>query len=51
MKQIYILVFKTEAKNPNSINGFFDRKEMMQYEADNLNLKLSDKIWILSPEF
>jgi hypothetical protein len=49
MKFIYILVFKHEAQNPQSINGFFDRKEMMMHEADNLNCDLKDIIWIITP--
>ena len=51
MKFIYILVFKYEAQNSQSINGFFDRKEMMMHEADNLNSDLTDTIWIITPEY
>ena len=49
MKFIYILVFKHEAKNPHSVNGFFDRKEMYMHEAGNLNSELNDTIWIITP--
>lgn len=49
MKQIFILIEKSEFKN---INGFYDRKEMMQYEADNLNRELPNNlIWVLTPNF
>lgn len=48
MKQIFILIYKSEA---NSINGFFDRKVMMAYEAENLNSDLTDLIWVLEPNY
>ena len=51
MKFIYILVFNHEAKNPQSITGCFDKKEMYMYEADNLNSDLTDTIWIINPEY
>lgn len=46
MKQIFILIGKSEIKN---ITGFYDRKEMMAHEADNLNQDLKDTIWVLQP--
>lgn len=49
MKQIFILVFKNEKDNPI---GFFDRKEMAQNQADNLNIDLTEGlIWILTPNY
>lgn len=51
MKFIYVLVFKYQAKNPQSITGCFDKKEMYMYEADNLNSDLTDTIWIINPEY
>ena len=48
MKFIYILVFKHEAESKR-YNGFFDRKEMYMYEADNLNSDLTDTIWVTTP--
>lgn len=48
MKQIFILIEKSEV---NNINGFYDRREMYQYEADNLNSKLIRLIWILQPNY
>ena len=48
MKQVYILIFKTEV---NNINGFFDRKELMLHEANNFNSNLNDTIWVLTPNY
>lgn len=48
MKQVFILIEKSEMKN---INGFYDRKEMTQYEADNLNSELTNTIWVLTPNY
>ena len=48
MKQVFILIEKSEVKN---INGFYDRKEMMQFEANNLNLDLVNTIWVLTPDY
>ena len=47
MKQVFILIEKTEV---NNINGFYDRKEMMQHEAERLNsIIANDTIWVLMP--
>ena len=46
MKMVYILIEKYEL---NNINGFYDRKEMMQHEAYNLNMSLKNTIWVLQP--
>ena len=46
MKKVYILIEKSEMKN---INGFYDRKEMYIYEAINLNLDLTNLVWVLQP--
>jgi hypothetical protein len=51
MKQIFILVFKHEATNPQNINSFFDRKEMQIHEAERLNDNLKNTIWILTPNY
>ena len=52
MKQIFILIHKNEIK---SIDGFFDRKEMHQYQVNNLNEILQstklDLIWVLQPNY
>ena len=48
MKQVFILIFKSEI---DKINGFFDRREMYQYEANNLNTDLTDTIWVLTPNY
>jgi hypothetical protein len=48
MKFIYILIEKTEL---NNINGFYDRKVMMQHEAQNLNEDLDRLIWVLQPNY
>ena len=47
MKQVFILIEKSETKN---INGFYDRREMAQYEATNLNTDLKNTIWVLTPD-
>jgi hypothetical protein len=51
MKQLFILIEKSELKNLESVNSFYDRKEMMQYQADNLNedLASSSLVWVLQP--
>ena len=49
MKQIFILVFLSEVDAFNFGAGFFDRKEIYQYEADNLNSDLIKTKWILQP--
>lgn len=49
MKQIYILVFKSEAAKPQLITGCFGRREMLYHEAVNANETLIDTIWILHP--
>ena len=47
MKQVFILIDKTEV---NNINGFYDRKEMMQHDADRLNAAITNNtIWVLTP--
>jgi hypothetical protein len=46
MKQVFILIYKSDILN---ICDFFDRKEMQQYEADNLNSDLDILIWVLQP--
>ena len=46
MKQVFILIEKTEV---NNICGFYDRRVMMAYEAENLNSDLSTTIWVLQP--
>ena len=46
MKKVYILIEKSEMKN---INGFYDRIEMYSYEAINLNLDLTNLVWVLQP--
>ena len=46
MKKVFILI---EKKEVNNINGFYDRKEMMQHEADNLNSELKNLLQIKSP--
>ena len=47
MKQVFILIDKTEV---NNINGFYDRKEMMQHDADRLNADITNNtIWVLTP--
>ncbi len=51
MKQVFILIFKSEVNNYNSVDGFFNRKEMYQFEANNLNSDLDDLIWILTPNY
>ena len=51
MKQIFILIYKSEVKNYKTVDGFFDRREMLQYEADNLNSDLTDTVWILTPNY
>ncbi len=48
MKQVFILIEKSEV---NNINGFYERKEMMQYEADNLNSNLTNLVWVLCPNY
>ncbi len=48
MKQVFILILKSDI---NNVNGFFDRREMMQYEADNLNSQLTDLVWVLTPNY
>jgi len=48
MKQVFILIWKAEV---NNVTGFFERRTMLQYEADNLNSKLTDLIWILQPNY
>ena len=48
MKQVFILIEKREV---NNITGFYGRKEMMQFEADNLNRKLKNTIWVLQPNY
>lgn len=48
MKQIFILIEKTDVKN---IAGFYDRKEMTQQEAANINENLYDIIWVLQPNY
>ena len=49
MKQIYILIFKSEIDN---INGFFDRQELMAHEAQHLNSdRKDDGIWVLQPNY
>lgn len=48
MKQVFILIEKSEI---NQIDGFYDRKEMMQYEVTNLNLSLIKTVWVLQPNF
>ena len=52
MKQEFILIDKSEV---NNLTGFFDRKEMYQYQADNKNKDLEEAgctlIWILQPNF
>jgi hypothetical protein len=49
MKQLFILIEKSELKNLESVNSFYDRKEMMQYQADNLNEDLASSVlvWVL----
>ena len=51
MKQLFILIEKSELKNLESVNSFYDRKEMMQYQADNLNEDLASSVlvWVLQP--
>lgn len=46
MKQVFILIEKSEQSN---VNSFYERKEMMQYEADNLNKGMFRLIWVLEP--
>ena len=49
MKQVYILIFKSELQNIDSINSFFDRRELYTHEAINLNADLNECIWVLPP--
>jgi len=48
MKQIFILIYKSEI---NNANGFFERREMTNNDALNLNLDLTDLVWILQPNY
>ena len=48
MKQVFILIEKSEVEN---VNGFYNRKELFQFEADNLNAYLSNLIWVLQPNY
>jgi hypothetical protein len=50
MKQIYLLIFKSEQNNYSYWNGSFGIKELLPHEAINLNSELTDLIWILCPE-
>lgn len=49
MKQVFILIEKSEVNNIGL--GFYDRKEMMAYEAANLNADLKTTVWILQPNY
>lgn len=51
MKQVFILIDKADLKEILSLDGFYDRKEMYQHEADRLNSSLVGTVWVLQPNY
>jgi hypothetical protein len=49
MKFVFILIDKRDVSNIGL--GFYDRKEMMLHEAENLNADLESVIWVLQPNY
>jgi hypothetical protein len=49
MKFVFILIDKRDVSNIGL--GFYDRKEMMLHEAENLNANLKSVIWVLQPNY
>ena len=48
MKKVFILIEKSEI---NNIRAFYNRKEMFEFEAINLNADLKNTIWVLMPNY
>lgn len=46
MKQVFILIYKSDI---NNINSYFERKEMTATEAAHRNADLKSMVWVLEP--